>query len=113
MSIATALIPLVLLGAEALEEAVQARLAPFVGEVLDRVGIDVRDDADVVLAPARRLFVNADHRRDDVRLSHQSPGNCPVHQMPCLVPADTQQPGGAFYVALLSARRSPGARRAW
>jgi len=52
------------------------------------------------LAPAGCLLVDTDARRDDVCLSLKAPGDRTVHQVPRLVPAEPQQPGGTFDVAL-------------
>jgi len=92
--------PGALLGAEVLEKPVQAGLTPFVGQVLDGAGLEVGHDGDVALAPAGRLLVHPDQRRDDVGLSRQAPGDGPVHQVPRFVPAEAKQPGGPLDVAL-------------
>ncbi len=46
------------------------------------------------------LGVDTDACRDDVRLSCQSSGDCPVHEVPRLVPAEPAQPGATLNVAL-------------
>jgi len=100
MSIADSLDPIALIGAELAEEAVEARLAPLIGEVLDRAGSKVRHHGDVVLAPTCCLLVDAHHGRNHERLGRKSSGDRTVHEMPRLVPAEPQQPGGTFDIAL-------------
>jgi len=75
-------------------------LAPFVGNVADGALIQVADDGDVVLAPAGRFLVQPEVGGGTRLFDRKASGQGPLHQMPGLVPAGTQQAAGAPDVAL-------------
>jgi hypothetical protein len=101
MSIATASTAFSCSGSNFVEVAVEAGLAAFVGDVLDHATFQVGDHSHVVLAPARRLLIDAEVNWHLDRLRPQPALHGSLHQVPGLVPAQPQQASRAQHVTLL------------